>query len=137
MKKEEIKTNIKKFLEKHKEKILVVCSITAGCVVTYLATMHEAKYILEDCRIDFGDFIEGVCAKKEHIEIPDMNDMRCLDIAKDGDFGKIVWLEDCTLKQMGKLGENLCKIEGVTQDMVTNMVIVNKDNINKVTRISF
>lgn len=135
MNKEKSKGTIKTFWDKHKKKILIIGSVAAGCVTVGLIT-RRGKEVLDSISIDFGDFKAGSCAKQNGIDIPDMSGMKCLDIAPDGD-GKVVWLSDCTLKQMGELGENLCKIEGLDPDMVTTMVIVGKENIQNVKVATF
>lgn len=123
------KHNVKDLWRKHKNKILIgIGFVTVGGTIIYaIKAKQKSDYVLDDFKIDFGNFIEGVCAKREHISIPEMDGMRCLDIAKDGD-GKVVWLEDCVLAKAGQLGENLVKIEGVDSDMVATMVILAKNN---------
>lgn len=122
------KINIKEIWKKHKKKIIAVGATAAGCLAVYQITKH-GKIVIEGIQVDFKDFVDGVCVKNDGINIPEMDDMRCLDIAKDVNNGKVVWLEDCKLSQMGKLGENLTKIEGVDPNMVTTMVILETDNI--------
>lgn len=116
--------------ERHKKKILIgVGGSVLGGVIIY-DIVKKKDQIKELINLDFN-FKEGILAERDGISIPNMTNMECLDITKDGIDGRVVWMRDCTLSQMGLFGENLSKIDGVDLNTFATMIVLNKMNINE------
>lgn len=118
------KKELKKWCKKHKEEIIsgsLTCVAVFG--VTTILIKHRKAAKIKDI-IDNGlDFKPFAIARKDKIEIPVFNNMSCLDAAKDGKKGLVVWLDDCSLDKMGELGSNLSKFkDGVFDKTVATMV---------------
>ena len=123
------KIDVKEFWKKHKKKIIIIGSSIGSAATVYVLVKHVGggKKDILNLNMPLQPFQNGILSKRAKIEIPEMDGMICLDIAKDINDGRIVWLDGSQVKLMGKVGENLCKIDGVNPDMLATMIILEKE----------
>lgn len=131
---------VKDWVRTHKkETALTIGGIAAGTALVIIGVKkyNESKMIdpVKLFNFDFSVFLDNFASKniaeKEGLKIPDMGDISCLDLTKDGENGFVVWLKDCGIEKMGELGEGLKKIEGLTPGTTATMVCLwdyTKDN---------
>lgn len=111
--------NIKQWINCNKKKILIYGGGTLIIGTTLLLAINSSN------KTSYSyEFIKGILAKKNRLEMPSFDDMECLDWCYDGKNkeGAVVWLADCTINNLEKLKENLLKINGINSDTCVTML---------------
>lgn len=121
------KIKVKEFWKKHKEKIIIIGSSIGSAATVYILAKNVRFDKKDIVNMKIQPIQDGILSKRAKIEIPEMDGMKCLDIARDINDGRVVWLGGSQVKLMGKVGENLCKIDGVDPDMLATMIVLAKE----------
>ena len=124
-------TKVKNFVVDHKKEIAIVAGLTVGGIVVYKILKSVPK---GDERI--GKIISDVADTEflERIEKPVLSIGTVDDIWKD-QWGTSIILNDFTVGDMGKIGEEFLKIDGVTNDTVVTAMLGLLDKVESVVEI--
>ena len=104
---------VKTFVAGHKKEIAIGVCVAVGGVVVY-------KIVKKTLKIDsMSDVVtdDSLWDQLTELEIPELEVGTIEDLWKD-QWGKSLILNDITVADMGKIGEEFLKIEGVTKDTV-------------------
>lgn len=102
-------------------KVEIICYAVGGTMILIGGTKKIVKG-LKMSKLCKSDYSWGDLAKRDNLKLPDIPGMECLEICKDGKNGFILWLKNCRPEDMGKLGEGISKIEGLTPGTTATMV---------------
>ncbi len=106
-------TKGKEFVKEHKKEIAIGLACVVGGAVVYKITKKAPKFEkLEDCEL-----IGSVTVDIPQLKIGKIDDLWC------DDFGKNLIVNDITVANMGEIGQEFLKIDGVTEDTVVTGVI--------------
>ena len=117
-------TKVKNFVVDHKKEIAIGVGVIVGGVVVYKIVKSLPKNdLITD--VEWSGMTEGI----EDLEIPKL-DVGTIDELWKDQWGKSLILNDITVGDMGKIGEEFLKIDGVTKDTVVTATIGLLDELN-------
>ena len=103
---------VKNFVVDHKKEIAIGVGVVVGGVVIYKIVKHLPKNDLVT-DINWTDMTEEIV----DLEIPKLEVGTINELWSD-QWGKSLILNDFTVGDMGKIGEELLKIDGITKETV-------------------
>lgn len=118
-------TQVKTFVVEHKKEITIGVACVVGGVIGY-------KIVKSIPKVD--EISEALSRSKviKDLDIPEMEVGKIDELWVDG-FGKNLILNDCTVGDLGKIGDEFLKIEGVTKDTCVTAVVGLLDKVESVT----
>jgi hypothetical protein len=106
---------VKAFAKDHKKEIAIGIGVLVGGTVVYKIVKSSPK-VIDICEtIDKSNVIKD-------LEIPKTELGTINELWQDG-FGKNLILNDVTVGDLGKVGEEFLKIDGVTNETVVTAVV--------------
>lgn len=121
MLKEKMK-QVKTFVADHKKEIAICVGVVVGGVVVYKIVKKVPKQQTLDKAVDksFGNFLGFIACKD--LDIPKTDIGTIDELWQEGDFKNLIF-NDITVADMGKIGEEFLKIDGVTKETVVSGVL--------------
>lgn len=120
---------VKNFVVDHKKEIAIGVGVVVGGVVIYKIVKHLPKNDLVT-DINWNDMTEEIV----DLEIPKLEVGTIDELWKD-QWGKSLILNDVTVGDMGKLGEELLKIDGITKETVVTASMGLLDKVENIIEI--
>lgn len=120
---------VKNFVVDHKKGIAIGVGVVVGGAVIYKIVKHLPKNDLVT-DIDWTDMTGEIV----DLEIPKLEVGTIDELWKD-QWGKSLILNDVTVGDMGKLGEELLKIDGITKETVVTASMGLLDKVEGVVEI--
>ena len=122
-------TKVKDFVLDHKKEIAIGVGVIVGGIVVYKIVKHVPKAdIVTD--VNWSDMTEEIV----DLEIPKL-EVGTIDELWADQWGKSLILNDITVGDMGKIGEEFLKIDGVTKDTVVTATMGLLDKVDNVVEI--
>lgn len=119
-------TKVKNFVVDHKKEIAIGVGVIVGGVVVYKIVKHIPKADLVT-DVDWSGMTEEIV----DLEIPKL-EVGTIDELWSDQWGKSLILNDITVGDMGKIGEEFLKIDGVTKDTVVTATMGLLDKVESV-----
>ena len=120
MLKEKMK-QVKEFVVEHKKEIAIGVLVVVGGVTVYKIVKSTSKITTID--------LDSINYEYKDLEIPKL-DVGVIDDLWEDNWGKSLILNDCTVADMGKLGEEFLKIDGITKDTVVTATVGLLNKVN-------
>lgn len=110
------KKNVKEFVKTHKKEIAIAAAATVGGVLAFAITRKTPKFSKET--------IKSVTTQVMPTDIlkPELDFGTLTDLWVD-DYGVNAIVNDITVADLGKFGEQLTKIDGVENDTVVTAMM--------------
>lgn len=128
MLKEKVK-QVKDFVAEHKKEIAVGLCVTVGGVIIYKITKKEPKLDTIIKSNERGTII-GEITKQLEAPVLDVGTIDDMWVDK---FGTTLILNDITVNDLGKVGEEFLKIDGINKDTCVTAVVGLLDKVESVT----
>ena len=117
-------TKVKDFVVDHKKEIAIGLGVIVGGVVVYKIVKHVPKADLVT-NVEWSGMTEEIV----DLDIPKLEVGTIDELWKD-QWGKSLILNDVTVGDLGKVGEEFLKIDGVTKDTVVTATMGLLDELN-------
>lgn len=108
------KKKVKEFVNTHKKEIALTAVTVIGGALVYAIT--KKKLTLNP------DTVKCVFNRVEDLNKPEMNLGTITELWKEGDYVNAI-VNDFTVADIGRLGEELCKIDGVTPETTVTALV--------------